>query len=913
MFVRTSYHLRSFAGFLVAVFFSFHGLAADVTVTGTVYDASGGAIMNARVSFFLNAREFRTVTGTDGRYRLVITGSYDDVTGGFRSGLPYPNPFTESVRLPFIINGTGDVTLTIYDLAGRKVREMCYPGVTAGSWEIGWDGYSSGGAPMSAGIYIYALTYKGKTLSGRLVKAAGRFAGRSGSGGLRPGSTLEPVMLPADGSSPGRAVRFPVIAEVTAEGYYPVRLTDITLSTDTTIDFRLTRRHGMPFTTAGNYIARYIDNDYRPLILKGVNLGSSPPGYFPGEIAYAITPDTYERWISRMAEAGFNSVRVYTLHPPAFYEKLAEYNQRHPDNPLLLFQGIWLEEVDDAWDSYEYDLTLRRRSFEAEIAEVIDCINGNADIAFRYGKAYGIYKTNVSRWTAGYIIGREVAPQEIDTTNRFHPGPASYGGTRFSISGGTAAEAFITAMLDRVVTYEEEHYASSRPVSFSSWPTLDPLVHPTEIHTDEDAASFDITKIARNGGPGLFASYHAYPYYPNFISQEPAYRTFSDTHGPNSYLGYLTAMKNHYSNMPLVIAEFGVPSSWGSAHESFSGMPHGGNSEKQQGEMNMRMMHNMLDAGCAGGFMFAWMDEWFKRTWIVLYLEAYGINSGGEVIPTRQLWHNETSPEQCFGLIAYDQQERPPMVAYVTDRPSGPLSTIRATHDEGFFFLEINTAEELAAGDEFMVAFDTYRGNTGESRLPGGTAVSNRAEFLLTFTLGNDTAVHHVTQAYDMDGLTVRFNLTDPLVQMFRSTVTDGAPWKTMRWTNDGFEFEYHDIGRVPMENAAQFTPGERTAVAWSGRKISIRLPWTMLHFYDPTQMRVNDGAVSYDGGYNFEILTTKSDGIAVSVWHNGVVTNTTGRYNWPSWLVVPRTVEREKASLGIIEQGLHTIPGYAN
>ena len=76
--------------------------------------------------------------------------------------------------------------------------------------------------------------------------------------------------------------------------------------------------------------------DYRSLILKGINLGSSPPGYFPGEIAYAISSEQYrDKSVEEMAEAGFNSFRIYTHRPPVFYEKLANYNQRHPDNPLL--------------------------------------------------------------------------------------------------------------------------------------------------------------------------------------------------------------------------------------------------------------------------------------------------------------------------------------------------------------------------------------------------------------------------------------------------------------------------------------------------------------------------------------------------------------------------------------------------
>ena len=75
--------------------------------------------------------------------------------------------------------------------------------------------------------------------------------------------------------------------------------------------------------------------------------------------------------------------------------------------------------------------------------------------------------------------------------------------------------------------------------------------------------------------------------------------------------------------------------------------------------------------------MFAWMDEWFKPTWIVLYLEVYGIHSGGDLIPTRQLWHNITSAEQNFGLLTFDREVTPANVTYLTDNPSDLYQRLR--------------------------------------------------------------------------------------------------------------------------------------------------------------------------------------------------------------------------------------------
>lgn len=881
--------------------------AKDINLTGIVTDVTGATIANAKVSFFINTTEFAGLTGVDGKYSVRVSGTYGDVAGQFEAGKPFPNPFSYSVNIPFVINVAGDIQFSVYNLSGQKIREIAFPSVYAGSYRLVWDGRSQDGSPQRPGLYFYSVTFRGRTYGGRIVRAAGisSYAAHTG---------LEPVMMPAESAPAEFRLRFPVITHITKTGYYPVRLTDITVARDTVIDIVMASEQALPFKTAGDHIAMHAVTGYRSLMLKGMNLGSSPPGYFPGEIAYAISPELYEQWIERMGRAGFNSIRVYTLHPPVFYEKLADYNQRHPDDPLLLFQGVWLEEQEDPWDPAAYDLTRRVTAFGREIEEVIDCLHGRGDLAYRAGKAYGIYRTDMSRWTAGLIIGREVSSQEVDSTDHFHPANSTFTGTQFSITGATATEVFVTQMLDKTVTYEASKYGVRRPVSFSSWPTLDPLVHPTEIFTDEDEASFDITKISgADQYAGLFASYHAYPYYPNFISQQPSYQAYSDSYGPDSYLGYLTDLKNHYGNIPLIIAEFGVPSSWGSAHQSFSNMHHGGWSEIQQGEKNIRMLHNMIEAGCGGGFMFAWMDEWFKRTWIVLYLEAYGTGSGADIIATRQLWHNETSAEQNFGLLAFDQAEIPPFETYATDAAAGPVSAVRATHDDSFFYLDIESATNLTVSDEVMIAFDTYLGGTGESRLPNGVTVANRAEFLLQVKLSEDTALYSVTEAYDMNGLTVRFNLSNPAVQKYKSTVSDGAPWKVMQWINDGFELTVDSIGLLPVEHAATFSAGNRAAVAWSGNKLNIRIPWTMLYFNDPTQMKVNDGAVSYDGGFNFDIITTSTDGIALSVYHKGTVTNTTNRYRWPLWLIVPPTKIREKGSLQVIEQGLSLIPGFIN
>src|SRR5947207_5154307 len=72
--------------------------------------------------------------------------------------------------------------------------------------------------------------------------------------------------------------------------------------------------------------------------LPGMDLGATTPGHQPGELA--ITAGDYRRWLDEMGALGARAVRIYTIHPPAFYQALAAYDTAHPDDPIYLVQGV---------------------------------------------------------------------------------------------------------------------------------------------------------------------------------------------------------------------------------------------------------------------------------------------------------------------------------------------------------------------------------------------------------------------------------------------------------------------------------------------------------------------------------------------------------------------------------------------
>jgi hypothetical protein len=102
--------------------------------------------------------------GTGGRggyfYAIDIPGGGTGLDLNFSTTAKtevFPNPLGRSSTITFTLERAADVSLKIYDLAGRLVHELPAGNLEAGRHQLSWNGNDSQGRRLPAGVYFLKL------------------------------------------------------------------------------------------------------------------------------------------------------------------------------------------------------------------------------------------------------------------------------------------------------------------------------------------------------------------------------------------------------------------------------------------------------------------------------------------------------------------------------------------------------------------------------------------------------------------------------------------------------------------------------------------------------------------------------------------------------------------------------------
>jgi len=80
-----------------------------------------------------------------------------------------PNPFNPSTTIRYALRAPTDVTLTVFDAAGRRVRTLVSQSMPAGVHDVAWDGFDHSGNHVASGVYFYRITAGAFTQTRKMV------------------------------------------------------------------------------------------------------------------------------------------------------------------------------------------------------------------------------------------------------------------------------------------------------------------------------------------------------------------------------------------------------------------------------------------------------------------------------------------------------------------------------------------------------------------------------------------------------------------------------------------------------------------------------------------------------------------------------------------------------------------------
>ncbi len=115
-----------------------------------------------------------TVWTTDNTVVQIQSGTTSSVTAlpettntvvkSFSLKQNYPNPFNPTTTIEFNLNqkGFAQVSLTIYNILGKKVKTLFHGVLNQGTYQFEWNGTNEANQPVASGFYFYRLQVQNK-------------------------------------------------------------------------------------------------------------------------------------------------------------------------------------------------------------------------------------------------------------------------------------------------------------------------------------------------------------------------------------------------------------------------------------------------------------------------------------------------------------------------------------------------------------------------------------------------------------------------------------------------------------------------------------------------------------------------------------------------------------------------------
>ena len=686
------------------------------------------------------------------------------------------------------------------------------------------------------------------------------------------------------------------------------------------IDFHGDREVRTFTSTQGREILVDTGDGMEPFEIRGVDLGVGIPGHFSTE--FAIDKETYLRWFGLIQEMGANTIRVYTILQPDFYEAVYEYNKENPE-PLYVLHGVWVNDYVQNSHVDAYDDSFRKTLIQ-DCRTLVDVIHGRKKIRLGYqaSGASGVYTKDISEWVLGYILGVEWEDVTVAYTDHMKPENNSYQGNyMYTSEQATPFEAMLAETGDNIIRYESGKYNEQRLLAFSNWPATDPLDYPEEVERlFMKCAKVDVEHILTTDRykSGQFASYHVYSYYPDYLAHYDTWKgelPFAEEYRLkdgeyNTYGIYLEMLSRHHE-MPVVISEFGTPTSRGRAQlDFFTARSQGYMSEQEQGEALVESYEDIRKAGCAGCVIFSWQDEWFKRTW----------NTMANIDLTKTAyWSDFQTNEQFFGLMAFDPGEKT-SVCY-TDGDVGEWTQddlltdngnirLYMKYDEKFLYFRVHKDNYDAETETIYIPVDVTP-NSGSYYADGEDVKFDRkADFLLVLNGRENSRVlvqeryeaFRVIFAEDYGEENPYFEIPDKDSPVFKKIYLALQLGMVNALYEEDKMSEKFETGRLTFGNGNPSDEDYNSVSDFyiNADDIEIRLPWQLFNFSNPAQQQIHD---DYYEHYGIENLKIKSIYAGADTSQNKGERIRMGELKLNGWGRNPSYHERLKQSYYVVKE----------